>query len=250
MINVSGVSLRIGQTTLLDGIDLSVPKGGVTALIGPNGAGKSTLLSLIARLVPLQEGKIEIDDLVVGACANDVLAKKLSILPQASDATPLLTVRELVNFGRYPYHKGRPSKEDAALVEQAIATFGLSDLATRRLDSLSGGQRQRAQVAMIFAQDTDYILLDEPLNNLDIAASRALMKTLQDLAQMHQRTIVIVLHDINYAAAYADRIIAMKQGQVAAVGPPREVITQALLKDVFDTEPNLHTLNGKVIVEV
>ncbi|MEP1765272.1 MAG: ATP-binding cassette domain-containing protein [Sulfitobacter sp.] len=250
MINVSNVSYRIGKAAILDQVDLSVPKGGVTALIGPNGAGKSTLLSLVARLMPLQEGQIEIDDLTIGACANDVLARKLSILPQANEAAPLLTVRELVNFGRYPYHKGRPSTDDAALVENAMATFGLTELASRRLDHLSGGQRQRAQVAMIFAQDTDYILLDEPLNNLDIAASRSLMKTLQDLAQKHDRTIVIVLHDINYAAAYADRIVAMKQGRVAAVGPPNEVITHALLRDVFDTEPNLHNLNGKVIVEV
>ncbi|KEJ88498.1 iron ABC transporter ATP-binding protein [Sulfitobacter donghicola] len=250
MINVSDVSYRIGKTTILDQVDLNLPKGGVTALIGPNGAGKSTLLSLIARILPLQDGTIEVDDLMVGACANDVLARKLSILPQASDAAPLLTVRELVSFGRYPYHNGRPSAKDAALVEQAIETFGLTGLASRRLDSLSGGQRQRAQVAMIYAQDTDYILLDEPLNNLDIAASRSLMKTLQELAQTHGRTIVIVLHDINYAAAYADRIIAMKQGTVVAVGHPNEVITAALLKDVFETDPKLHTLNGKVIIEV
>jgi iron complex transport system ATP-binding protein len=250
MIEVSNLSYQIGSAKILNGIDLHIPKGGVTALIGPNGAGKSTLLSLIARLTPLQEGRIMVDELTVGSCANDVLARKLAILPQATDTAPLLTVRELVGFGRYPYNKGRPCPDDTARVEQAIETFGLTGLASRRLDTLSGGQRQRAQVAMTFAQDTDYILLDEPLNNLDIAASRSLMGVLRNLAQEFGRTVVIVLHDMNYAAAYADQIVAMKDGKIAAFGAPNEIITDALLRDVFDTSPTLHRLNGKVLVEV
>ena len=240
MIEISGVSYRIGGARILDGINLTLPKGGISALIGPNGAGKSTLLSLIARLMPHQTGTITVDNLVVGACPNNTFARKLAILPQASDAAPLLSVRELVGFGRYPYHKGRPTAEDHAKVERALATFGLTDLAARRLDTLSGGQRQRAQVAMTYAQDTDYILLDEPLNNLDIAASRSLMRVLRDLAASHGRTIVIVLHDINYAAAYADLIVAMKGGRIVATGTPDDIVT----------DPKIHRIDGKVIIEV
>lgn len=250
MIEISDVSYRIGGAQILNGINLALPKGGISALIGPNGAGKSTLLSLVARLMPLQSGQVTVDDLRVGACANNTLARKLAILPQASDAAPLLSVRELVSFGRYPYHKGRPTAQDHAKVEQALATFGLMDLAERRLDTLSGGQRQRAQVAMTFAQDTDYILLDEPLNNLDIAASRSLMQVLQDLAAAHDRTIVIVLHDINYAAAYADLIVAMKEGKVVASGTPDDIVTEEVLKDVFGTDPKVHRIDGKVMIEV
>jgi len=250
MISISDLSYRIGAADILKGIDLTLPKGGVTALIGPNGAGKSTLLSLMARLMPLQSGAITVDDLTIGACANDVLARKLAILPQSNDAAPLLSVRELVGFGRFPYHKGRPTAQDHAKVAQALETFELTHIAERRLDTLSGGQRQRAQVAMTYAQDTDYILLDEPLNNLDIAASRSLMQVLRDLAGEHQRTIVIVLHDINYAAAYADRIVAMKQGRVVASGPPDQIVTDDLLSTVFETNPTVHRINGKVLVEV
>lgn len=250
MIKVTDLNYRIGTTTILNDISLEISKGGVTALIGPNGAGKSTLLSLIARLVSMQEGRITIDDLTVGACPNDVLARKLAILPQTTDTAPLLSVRELVSFGRYPYHKGHPTSEDVEKVTQALETFDMGALANRRLDTLSGGQRQRAQVAMTFAQDTDYVLLDEPLNNLDIAASRSLMAVLRNLAVTFKRTVVIVLHDINYAAAYADQIIAMKNGEIAAVGPPLEIVTESLMHAVFETNPTVHQLNGKVLVEV
>ncbi len=250
MITVTGVGYKIGKTTILEDINLTIPKGGVTALIGPNGAGKSSLLGLIARLTTLQMGRITVDDLGVGACANDVLARKLAILPQTNEVAPLLTVRELVSFGRYPHHKGRPTARDDEMIDQALQRFDLKDFADRRLDTLSGGQRQRAQVAMTFAQDTDYILLDEPLNNLDIAASRALMKELRDLAENHGRTIVIVLHDINYAAAYADLIVAMKNGKISATGAPDQVVTQGLLEDVFETSPKVHRIEGKVLVEV
>ena len=250
MIVISGVNYDIGGTAILRDVNLTIPKGGVTALIGPNGAGKSTLLSLIARLISLQTGEITVDDLRVGRSPNDVLARKLAILPQTIDFAPLLTVAELVGFGRYPYHKGRPTALDLSKVAKAIETFDLNGLATRRLDTLSGGQRQRAQVAMTFAQDTDYILLDEPLNNLDIAASRSLMRLLRNLAASHGRTIVIVLHDINYAAAYADQIVAMKDGEMVAMGAPAQIVTETLLRDVFGTDPKVHRLGGKVMVEV
>lgn len=250
MIVVTDLSHDRDGVVTLKNINLSIDRGGVTALIGPNGAGKSTLLSLVSRLLPIQRGTIMVDDLQIGWCPDDVLARKLAILPQGNDIAPLLTVRELVSFGRYPYHKGRPDQRDREKVEEAIVALGLQPLVERRLDSLSGGQRQRAQVAMTFAQDTDYVLLDEPLNNLDIAASRSLMAVLQELARNHDRTIVIVLHDINYAAAYADRIVAMKDGQIVASGSPEEVLTETLLWTVFETDPKVHRIGAKVMVQV
>lgn len=250
MIIVSDLNFDRGPKPILRDIDLTIETGGITALIGPNGAGKSTLLSLIARLIPLQSGTIMVDDLQIGACASAALARRLAIMPQANDTAPLLTVRELVGFGRYPYHRGRPNDDDRRRVETALQTFDLLPLAERRLDTLSGGQRQRAQVAMTFAQDTDYILLDEPLNNLDIAASRSLMATLRTLARDHDRTIVVVLHSINYAAAYADRIVAMKEGRIAMTGTPEMVVSEEMLRRVYGTDPRVHRIGGRVLVAV
>ncbi|MEP3347981.1 MAG: ATP-binding cassette domain-containing protein [Litoreibacter sp.] len=246
MIKVSNVSYDIGGTQILSDISLDIQKGAITALIGPNGAGKSTLLSLIARLMPLQTGSITVDDLEVGSCASDILAQTLAILPQSSDAAPRLTVRDLVGFGRYPYHKGRAGPEDLEIIAQALDRFELNDLANRQLDTLSGGQRQRAQVAMIHAQSTEYVLLDEPLNNLDIAASRALMQLLRRLG----RTVVIVLHDINYASSYADQIVAMKGGKIHSIGTPLDVVRSELLEDVFGTGGLVHDVGGRPLVQV
>ncbi|WP_439957623.1 ATP-binding cassette domain-containing protein [Paracoccus albicereus] len=204
MIRITDLSHNLGTSRVLHGIDLTIPKGQITALIGPNGAGKSTLLSLIARLDTPLSGRIDVDELQVGACPTDVLARRLAILPQTPEIAPRLSVAELVGFGRYPHHKGRPTPEDRARVSDAIALLSLDGLAHRSLDTLSGGQRQRALLAMTVAQDTDYLLLDEPLNNLDIAASRSLMTLLRRLCEDFGRTVVVVLHDINYASRYAD----------------------------------------------
>ena len=184
MIEISGLSHAINGTPILRDVTLTLDKGGVIALVGPNGAGKSTLLSLAARLLPLQRGRVQIDGIDVQAADSRALARRMAILPQMVNAASRLTVRDLTGFGRYPYHRGRPGPEDRELVEQALAFFGLEALADRQLDTLSGGQRQRAFVAMAYAQDTEYLLLDEPLNNLDLAASRALMARLRDLAEI------------------------------------------------------------------
>lgn len=250
MIRIDSVSLRLGNVDVLHDITIGIPKGGVSALVGPNGAGKSTLLSLIARLRSLQSGRIQVDDLEVGACSNDVLARKLSILPQASDVAPRLTVRELIGFGRYPHNRGRPTRADHDKVSEAIGAFDLHDLSERPLDTLSGGQRQRAQVAMIYAQDTEYILLDEPLNNLDIAASRFLMRLLRRLAKGEGRTIIVVLHDINYACGYADHLVALKNGCVVAEGVPFDVVDNAFMERVFETDARVHAADGRPVVWV
>ena len=250
MIKISELTHRISGTTILDNIDLEISKGQVTALIGPNGAGKSTLLSLIARLMPHQAGRILVDELRIGACDSNALAKRLSILPQTPQIAPRLSVADLISFGRYPHHKGRPQAEDHSKIAEAIALFDLAPLAERPLDSLSGGQRQRALLAMIFAQDTDYMLLDEPLNNLDIAASRSLMKLLGRLCAEHGRTIVIVLHDINYACAYADHIVTMKAGRIGPAGAPGQLVTDHLMKEIFETDAAVIRINGRHLVAV
>jgi iron complex transport system ATP-binding protein len=250
MINITGVAHAYGKTPILQDISLALPRGGVTALVGANGAGKSTLLSLIARLMPLQQGQIEVDGLIIGQVPSDVLARKLAILPQAAEVAPRLTVRELVGFGRYPHHKGRPGPEDHTKVVEALEAFDLMALADRPLDALSGGQRQRAHVAMTFAQDTDYVLLDEPLNNLDIAASRSLMQRLRQLAHEHDRTVVTVLHDINYACAYADHMVTLRAGQLGPMGAPRDIVSRDLLREVFGTDARVLRTEDTVLVQV
>ena len=233
MIEIQSVSLDREGQRVLDGIDLNLPKGGLTALVGPNGAGKSTLLSLAARLLPLQQGAITIDGLPVGSTPGKALAKKLAILRQDSGPPPRVTVREMVGFGRFPHSGGRMTVEDKAMVEEAFARFELEGLANRSLDRLSGGQRQRVMVAMTYAQGTDYILLDEPLNNLDMYHARQLMLELRRLADETSRTIVIVLHDINHASASADRIIAMKNGRIEADGTPEAIMRSDVLEAIY-----------------
>ncbi len=250
MIDISGLSHDIGGSPVLRDVTLQLNMGGVISLVGPNGAGKSTLLSLIARLLAVQQGHILVGGQKVGDCDTGELAKTLAILPQEVHAASRLSVRDLVGFGRYPYHRGRPSSRDQELTEDALAQFDLSELAGRQLDTLSGGQRQRAFVAMAYAQDTKFLLLDEPLNNLDLAASRALMARLRDLADKKGRTIVIVLHDINFAAAYADRIIALKSGQIVADGTPKEIVTKSMLKEVFGTPAQVHIIGDRPVVLV
>ncbi|SMC95049.1 ATP-binding cassette domain-containing protein [Rhizobium sp. RU36D] len=244
MIRIDKISLRYGSALILDDISLSIPRGGITALIGPNGAGKSSLLSLIARLQPLQSGSITVEDLPVDRTSGRDLAKIIAILRQDLAATARLRVRELVGFGRFPHSRGRLTPEDRSIVDRAIQQFGLADLSERFLDTLSGGQRQRAFVAMAFAQETDYLLLDEPLNNLDMYHARALMRSLRAIADQHGKTIVIVLHDINHAASHADRIIALKDGRIAADGAPSEILRPDVLASIFGYEMRVETIDG------
>ncbi|WP_375688614.1 ABC transporter ATP-binding protein [Pseudooceanicola sp. LIPI14-2-Ac024] len=250
MILVENVSHRIGASDILHDVSLSLPRGGLTALIGPNGAGKSTLMSLIARLQPLRQGRITVDGLEVGQVSDRDLAQKLAVMPQTAQVSARLRIEELVGFGRYPWHRGYPRPEDRAKIEEALDRFALGDLRQRFLDEVSGGQRQRAFTAMAFAQDTDYLLLDEPLNNLDIAAARDLMRLLRQMADVDGKTIVIVLHDINYATAFADHLVVMKDGRIAAQGAPSEVVTEVLLRDTFGTDARISTVEGRPVVMV
>ncbi|CCE95822.1 putative iron(III) ABC transporter, ATP-binding protein [Sinorhizobium fredii HH103] len=248
MIVIENVSLSHRDTPILRDIDLSLPRGGITALVGPNGAGKSSLFSLIARLQPLQKGRIIVDGMPVDTTPSRTLAQRLAILRQDGAVANRLTVREIVGFGRFPHHRGRPAAEDHVLVDAALSEFDLHPLADRFIDALSGGQRQRAMVAMTFCQGTDYLLLDEPLNNLDMFHARQLMRCLRTIADERQRTAIIVLHDINQAASYADRIVALRDGRVIADGTPDDVLTEDHLESIFGYRMKVGHMNGKPFV--
>ena len=250
MIRVAGLNHAIGRTQILRNVDVKIPQGKVTALIGPNGAGKSTLLSLMARLQKLQSGTITVDGLNVSTCPSTELAKHLAILPQSADIALRLSVEELVAFGRFPHSHGHLGQEDHRAVEEAMEIFGLQPLRNRLLESLSGGQRQKALLAMIFAQDTRYLLLDEPLNNLDIAGARSLMSDLLTATRQRGRTTVIVLHDIAYALAYADHVVLLSQGHIVGEGPPQETLTEARIAEIYGTRIRLHQIDGRTLLDV
>lgn len=235
MIEIKGLRKEYSKTVTIGEIDLTIPAGGITALVGPNGAGKSTMLTIVGRLLGADAGTIEIAGYDVSSTASKDLAKIVSILRQENHFVTRLTVRQLVGFGRYPHSKGRLTHKDEEAISNAIEFFDLTDLEHRYLDQLSGGQRQRAYVAMVLCQDTDYILLDEPLNNLDMKHSVQMMKHLHKVAVEMGRTVVIVLHDINFAGHYADRICAMKDGKVVEFGTPEEILVDETLTRVFDT---------------
>ncbi len=248
MIEIEGVSHALGGATILDGVSLTLPAGGVTALVGPNGAGKSTLLSVAARLQRLQAGNIRIAGLPVDKTPARELARVMAMLRQDPGSPPRLKVEELVSFGRFPHSQGRLTPEDHRSVREILDRFELTDLSHRFMDTLSGGQRQRAWVAMVFCQGTDYVLLDEPLNNLDILHARNLMKTLRRVTAEDGRTVIVVLHDLNYAAAYADRIVAMKDGRVVAAGVTADVLTPAVLHQVFGYEMSVQNIAGRSVI--
>ena len=217
-------------------MDIEIPKAGFTSLIGPNGAGKSTTLLMIGRLLDMDEGQIQVANMDVSESKSKDLAKVLTILRQENHFVTRLTVRQLVGFGRFPYSKGRLTKEDEVIISKYIDFLDLTSLENRYLDELSGGQRQRAYVAMVLCQETEYVLLDEPLNNLDVARSVQMMEHLRRATNEFGRTILTVMHDINFAAKYSDKICAMKDGQIAAFGTVEEVMDSTLLTDIFETK--------------
>ncbi|NMA99766.1 MAG: ABC transporter ATP-binding protein [Phyllobacteriaceae bacterium] len=247
MIITNQVTKNYGTSCVVDGVTLELPQGGVTSIIGPNGAGKSTLLSMVSRLMAMDKGSVTIGGLDVTKAKSDELAKKLSILRQDNHMTARLTVHDLVSFGRYPHSKGRLNIEDKAHIDRAIKYLDLEPLSGRFLDELSGGQRQRAFVAMVLAQDTDYVLLDEPLNNLDMKHAMGMMKLMRQAADDLGKTVVLVLHDINFASWYSDHIVAMKLGKVAAQGSVKDIIRPDVLNPIYEMEINVHEIGGQLI---
>ncbi|KSU87845.1 ATP-binding cassette domain-containing protein [Priestia flexa] len=247
MITVNGVTKKYGNKKVIDDVSVQIQKGKITSFIGPNGAGKSTLLSMISRILKRDEGEILLEGHDVMNSKSNELAKKISILKQTNHLTMRLTIRELVSFGRFPYSQGKLKKEDIAYIDEAIAYMELEDMQHKYIDELSGGQRQRAYIAMVLAQNTDYILLDEPLNNLDMKHSVQIMKVLRRLVDELGKTIIIVIHDINFASCYSDYIVALKNGQLIKHGATSEIIKEDVLLDVYDMHIPIQTIDGNKI---
>ncbi|WP_026533009.1 iron ABC transporter ATP-binding protein [Arthrobacter sp. H41] len=247
MISITGVSKRYGTSTVVDNVSCEIKEGGITSIIGPNGAGKSTLLSMVSRLLPMDAGSVSVDGLDVAATPGRELGRKMAILRQDNQLTVRLTVRDLVGFGRYPHNGGRPGPGDREQVDQAMDYLDLSALADRFVDELSGGQRQRAFIAMVLAQDTDYLLLDEPLNNLDMKHSVEMMRLLRRLTNDLGKTVVLVIHDVNFASCYSDDIIAMCEGRIIHQGPPARIMQPEVLHDIYDIDIRIEEIDGNRI---
>lgn len=244
MIKIKELTKQFGKKSVVENVSVDVQPGTITSIIGPNGAGKSTLLSMVSRLLNADTGEVLLDKNNVKKWKSNEFAKRVSILRQANYINVRLTVRELVAFGRYPYSKGRLTAEDEVFVDQAIDYMNLRDMQEQFLDELSGGQKQRAYIAMVIAQDTEYILLDEPLNNLDMKHSVQIMKTLRRLVDELGKTVVIVIHDINFASVYSDRIVAMKDGKLVKNGRTNEIINSDTLRDIYDMNIPIQEQNG------
>jgi iron complex transport system ATP-binding protein len=229
------VRLAYGEHTVVDGLDLDVVAGTITAVIGPNGCGKSTLLRALGRLLKPTGGKVLLDGARIDKMPTREVAKILGLLPQAPTAPEGLTVADLVARGRHPHQVWyrQWSADDEEAVAQALEWTGIADLAERPVDELSGGQRQRAWISMALAQGTDLLLLDEPTTFLDLAHQVDVLELIRRLHREADRTVVMVLHDLNLAARYADRLIAMRDGRIVAAGKPADIITEDMLADVF-----------------
>jgi len=247
MIEVKNVSKKYGDKIILDELSLEIPKGKITSLIGPNGAGKSTLLSLISRLIEQKEGIIILNEKNITDYKHRLFAQQLSILKQSNNLDLKLTVKELVSFGRFPYSQGKLTKEDNEKIEQSIRFMELEDIQDSYIDELSGGQKQRAFLAMVVAQDTDYILLDEPLNNLDMKHAVNIMKTLRRLTDELGKTIIIVIHEINFASCYSDYIATLKNGKIVHFDTAQNIIQPEILQTVFDIKFNILEVRGNRI---
>ena len=243
MITVRSLSKFYGKKPVVEDVTINIQPGKITSFIGPNGAGKSTLLSMVSRLLDADTGEVLIDQSDVRRMKSNDFAKRVSILKQSNYMNVRLTIRELVSFGRFPYSKGRLTEDDERIVDQSLEYMHLTELQDSFLDELSGGQRQRAFIAMVIAQDTEYVLLDEPLNNLDMKHSVQIMKILRRLVDELGKTVVIVLHDINFASVYSDRIVAMKDGKVVKDGPTEEIIQSKALSEIYDMEIPIQEMN-------
>ncbi len=230
-----------GKDPIVKSVNVVIPKGKITTLLGPNGCGKSTLLKALSRILPAQQGQVLWNHKPISDTPSKQLAQHLALLPQSQEAPEGVSVREAVAYGRSPYTGfwGQLSEHDKLVVEQTMLATGVSQFAERPVADLSGGQRQRVWLAMTIAQDTDYILLDEPTTYLDLNHQVELMKLLRSLNQQG-KTIVTVLHDINQACRYSDHLIVMKAGEVVDEGTPGQVLTQAILKEVFELDAEIH----------
>ncbi|MGC3906164.1 ABC transporter ATP-binding protein [Corynebacterium variabile] len=239
--SISVANLRVGYTPdqpVISDLSLNIPGGQVTTIIGPNGCGKSTLLRAIGRLIPSQGGDVHLGDTDIGSMKRKDIAKTIGVLPQSPISPPGLIVSDLVSRGRHPHQSWirQWSSSDEEEVNAALEMTDVAELANRSVDSLSGGQRQRVWISMVLAQHTDVLFLDEPTTYLDLAHSIEVLDLVNRLRRDLDRTVVMVLHDLNLAIRYTDNLVVMRDGDLIATGKPEEIITSELLKDVFELD--------------
>ena len=246
-IEIKHIHKSYGIKKVVDDVSLTIPTAKITSFIGPNGAGKSTLLSIISRLLAADSGEVYLNNQLLNEQKSTDIARQLAILKQSNHINLRITVEELVAFGRFPYSKGNLTENDRTFISNAIAYMNLDEIRHQYIENLSGGQRQRAYIAMTLAQDTDYILLDEPLNNLDMKHSVQIMQVLHKLATELNKTVVIVIHDINFASCYSDYIIAMKQGKLVAQGSVEEMMQSPVLQDIYEMTIPIQEIDGRRI---
>lgn len=242
---IKNLTKKYDGKPVVDAVSFEIPKGKVLSLIGPNGAGKSTVMGIISRLIARDAGFVDFEGEDINKWKSKELAKRLAILTQTNNIQMKLTVRELVAFGRFPYSGGRITPEDKTIIDKAIAYMELEEFEDRFIDELSGGQRQRAYIAMVIAQDTEYVLLDEPTNNLDIYHATNMMKIVRRLCEDLRKTVVLVLHEINYAAFYSDYICAFVDGKIAKFGTVKEVMTKENLSEIYGVDFQIQEIEGK-----
>lgn len=232
---VDQLAVRLGDTAILHNVSLAFQEGEVTALLGHNGSGKSTLLKTLARQISPSHGEVLLHGQSFRATGARAFARTVGYLPQHPPATDGLTVRELVALGRYPWRGplGRYTAGDQTLIEQAIHDTGLARFADRAVDTLSGGERQRAWIAMLLAQQTRCLLLDEPISALDVKHQVETLRLVHRLAEERELTVIVVLHDVDLAARFCDRLVALKAGQVVADGTPNEIMDSGILESIY-----------------
>ncbi|MDQ0113651.1 ABC transporter ATP-binding protein [Paenibacillus harenae] len=240
-LTTSNLDIAYDDRLIVQDLNIAIPQGKITALVGANGSGKSTILKTMARIMIPSKGNVLLDGKSIHKQSTKDVAKQLAILPQNPTAPDGLTVSELVSYGRFPYQKGFGSmtKQDREIVQWAVEATGMSEFADRPVDHLSGGQRQRAWIAMALAQETDILFLDEPTTFLDMAHQLEVLHLLQKLNEFNNRTVVMVVHDLNHASRYAHHMIAIKTGKVVGEGSPIEVITPEIMREVFNIEADI-----------
>lgn len=231
----TGLTLGYDKKVVAENLSVTIPAGELTVIIGPNACGKSTLLRALSRLQTPLKGGVLLDGEAIARYPTKEVARRLGLLPQSAGTPAGISVSELVARGRYPHQSlfGRWRAEDEAAVQQAMQATGVADLAQQAVDTLSGGQRQRVWIAMVLAQQTPLLLLDEPTTWLDITHQIELLELMQTLNQQHGRTLVVVLHDLNHACRYATHLIAMRDGSIIAEGKPAQIVTPALIEQVY-----------------
>lgn len=240
-LSTHNLSVGYHDKAIVKQVNLSIPEGKIIALLGPNGCGKSTLLKAMARILSPMEGHVQWQGKNLHSIASKKLAQQLALLPQTQPIPEGIKVKDLVAYGRSPYTGfwGRLNRQDQLIIDSVMHETGITELADQLVSELSGGQRQRVWLAMTLAQDTPYLLLDEPTTYMDLSHQVELMHLLRKLNKQG-KTIITVLHDINQAARYCDHLIVMKQGSIITQGSPESVLTQTLMKDVFSLNAQIH----------